>query len=96
MTSKAPTEFYTVSAYSDRSGAWEHMMDRFADHADAVQIVSDYSDTFASWFVVRVDLNTNTAQDVTDAICAEAADDSDDCHSYEAQRTEAKMAGVWA
>ena len=96
MTSKAPIEFYTVSAYSDRSNAWEHMMDRFADRSDAVQIVSDYSDTYAQWMVVRVDLDTGTAQDVTDAVCAEAADDSDDCHSYAAQRSEAISAGHFA
>ena len=35
----------------------------------------------------------NAAHDVTDAIMAEAADDSDDCHSYEAQRREAISAG---
>ena len=38
----------------------------------------------------------NAAHDVTDAIMAEAADDSNDCSSYDAQRTEAKMAGHYA
>ena len=93
MTLKAPTEFYTASVFSERSGAWEFMSDSMMDREDAVQIVSDYSDTYAHWLVVCVDIVAGTSQDVTDAICAEAADDSDDCHSYSAQRNEAALSG---
>jgi len=92
MTSKAPTEFYTASVFSERSGEWELMTDRMMDLTDAVQIVRDYSDTYTRWLVILIDLNSGTAQDVTDAICAEAADDSDDCSSYAAQRREYRSA----
>ena len=90
---RAPTEFYTVAVYSERSKAWELMSDKMMDREDAVELVSDYLSGFASWQIVRVDLNALPQQDVTDAIMAEAADDSDDCHSYEAQRREAISAG---
>jgi len=93
---KAPTEFYAVHTYSDRTGTWGPMADHLADREDAVQIVRDYRDTFAKWQVVRVNVASGTSKDVTDAICAEAADDSDDCHSYEAQYREARAAGHFA
>lgn len=92
----APTEFYTVAVFSERSNAWELMSDRMIDREDAVQLVSDYLSGFASWQIVRVDLAAGTAHDLTGAILSEVTDDSDDCHSYAAQRAEAKLAGHFA
>ena len=90
---RKPTEFYTVAVYCERSKAWELMSDKLMDREDAVELVSDYLSGFASWQIVRVDLATGTAHDLTGAIMAEAADDSDDCSSYDAQRREAISAG---
>lgn len=87
----APTDFYMVSAFAETTREWEPMHSEFLDREEAVQIYSDYSDTFARWYIVHVILG-EPSRDITDEIAREAAS-GDDCHSYAAQHTEARLSG---